>query len=153
MGIRKISRGDIGSGRLGIPALTGKLSFKFPAKIWFDPKTSIIFQKIGAQAGKLSITGLINVQTGQIHMMPECRHDSLAIAKGLKKTNIKLEDNWYGFKLVCQSSVIKVSPWSNLFGLIPAKYGSIFEGWIRELFSNKLKSGELKKVLFCKFKY
>jgi len=153
MGIRKISRREIGPGRLGIPALTGKLSFKFPAKIWFDLKTRNIFKTIGTQAGEKLFTGLINCETGQIHMMPECRHDSLAIAKGLKKTNVKLKDDWYGFKLACEDSVLKVSPWSNLFGLIPPKYASIFESWIRDLFSDKLKSRELKKVLFCKFQY
>jgi hypothetical protein len=153
MGIRKILRREIGPGRPKTPALPEKHPFTFPVKIWFDTKTRIIFQKIGSQAGKLSITGLINCKTGQIHMMPECFHDSLAVAKGLKKTDITLKDNWYGFKLACENSVLKVSPWSNLFGLIPIKYGSIFEGWIRDLFSDKLKNGELKKVLFCKFKY
>jgi len=153
MDIRKIVRGNIGPGSPGKPGLPGNPSFKFPAKIWFDPKTRIIFQKIGNQAEKLSISGLINFKTGQTHMMPECFHDSLAAAKGLKKTDITLKDNWYGFKLVSEDSVLKVSAWSNLFGLIPIKYNSIFEGWIRGLFSNKIKSGELKEISFCQFKH
>jgi hypothetical protein len=149
----RIFRKIIGYSRSSNPLSPAKHAFAFPAKISFDPNVGIIVNKIGAQTGYLSSTALINFQTGQMHLMEGGTHDELAAAKGLKKNEEALQDNWYGFRLGCENSILKVTPRSGLFGKIPIEYSSIFEGWIRDLVSDKLKSGQIKKILFYQYKY
>ena len=109
-------------------------------KINFDAITKLVFEDIGVNRDLKFVTGLINFQTGQIHLVDSCSHETLAGKKGLLKDIKTLVDGWYGFNLYCselQSGLMEVSPKSGQFGGIPIEHSPVFENHMKDLFGNK----------------
>ena len=127
--------------------ITPKEIIRAWGKVEYDALTGSIIDKIGTDGyDDKSITGLINFETGQMHLMEDCSHEQLAQQHGLQESETSLRSNWYGFNLTCLGPIsLKVSPMSGQFGGIPIKYAAIFEEFVRGLSENT------KKMIFVSF--
>ncbi len=112
-------------------------------KLQYDKLTGSIVEKIRAQSDVSIIKGLINFKTGGMHLGEVKEAEYLAKQKRLLKSEIALKEGWYPFVLDCsyvKAGVLLVSPFSDVFGGIPAEYSSIFESHIRGLFGDKVEN-------------
>jgi hypothetical protein len=135
--------------------IADRLTKKPAVKVNFDNATGAIVDKIGVDKELQYFTGLINFQTGQMHLIASSSHEKLAAKKGLLEDINTLMDGWYGFRLYCnydqpdlRSMRLQVTPESVQFGGIPIEHSSLFEKNIVGLFANRAE-----KILFNQMKY
>jgi hypothetical protein len=119
-------------------------------EITYDDLTGSIMGKIGTRNYDKNITGLLNLKTGQMHLMEERGHDHLADQAGLKADDKNLKTDWYGFNMICLGdAMLKVSPMSGQFGGIPIKLAPLFESYVKHLFGSRMRGS----VMFYQFNY
>jgi hypothetical protein len=134
--------------------LAGRTS-KIPGvKVNYDAATKLIVDGIGVNKDLQFVTGLINFQTGQMHLIDSVSHETFAAKKGLLKDINTLMDGWYGLRLFCEygsdinSMLLTIAPESTKFKGIPIEYSSAFECHMNDLFGNKAN-----KILFRQMRY
>jgi hypothetical protein len=135
--------------------LAVRASKKPDVKINFDAATRSVVDEIGVNGDLKYVTGLINLQTGQMHLKDSVAHDILAAKKGLLKDINTLIEGWHGFRIYCTyvqpdntSMLLEITPKSGKFGGVPIKDSSVFEGHMKGLFGSKADS-----ILFSQMEY
>jgi predicted AlkP superfamily pyrophosphatase or phosphodiesterase len=119
-------------------------------EITYDDLTGSIIGKIGTRNYDKSVTGFLNLKTGQMQLMEECGDDDLADLACLEADGWKLKPDWYGFSLASLGEAqIRVSPMSGQFGGIPIKLAPLFEAYVKHLFGGRMRGS----VLFYQFHY
>jgi len=113
----------------------------------FDERTRSIIDRFGSEKG-LHITGLINFGTMEMYLKEMCAHEDLAQEKQLQINKDHLKDGWYGFDLIYDASLLKLSPMSGQFGRIPIEHSFIFENYVARLYH-----GKAKEILIYQFNY
>jgi hypothetical protein len=120
-------------------------------KISYDSLTKSLVKKIWSRSNLSIVKGFINFESGKMHLGEVKEHKDLAKQKGLLKNERTLKEGWYSFVMDCnylEMGVLLVSPFSDMFGLIPSQYSSIFESHIRGLFSDKIEEISFIKMYY-----
>ena len=117
-----------------------------------DMMTKSIVEKIRSRKEYSIIKGLINFETGEMHLDnagelgASCHHKDMAKQNNLLKNENVLKDGWYGFSINCGDlsfGDLIVSPLSDHYGGIPIEYAPVFERHMDELVG---KSADRKTV-------
>jgi hypothetical protein len=138
------------NGRLDARPTNGLIGKSF-VKLNYDSMTASVIAKIGPHNDMTHFTGLINFQTGEMHLMEFGKHEKLAQEKGLFNSKYDLPDGWHGFTIYftdIKPGLLEISPCSGQFGGIPIEHAPVFEYYMNDLSHNVSKH-----VLFYQSKY
>jgi hypothetical protein len=143
-------KSPMANGRMDTKPTNG-FSSKPSAKLNYGELTEFYISKVQPKNDFSHFTGLINFQSGQMHLVALGKHEILARMNELDAGKFSLKDDWHGFTLYCTdlaSGMLEVSPRSGQFGGIPIEYAPNFENYMKELFGSVTG-----KVLFYQSKY
>ena len=104
----------------------------------YNDITASAIAKVGKLKDPTHFSGLINFDTGQMHLTESGTCERLAKNEGLDQGKINLKTGWYAFSIYYtgnKSRFVEVSPWSHQFGGIPIEYSAPFESYMKGLFS------------------
>jgi hypothetical protein len=129
----------------------GDISEQLYIKLTYNDETASAIAKVGHQLDPTHFSGLINFNTGEMHLMESGTCERLAIREGLYEDKLNLVRGWYGFTVYYtghKSKLVEVSPWSGQFGGIPIEHSSVFEGYMKKLFRSLTN-----EICFWQLKY
>ena len=121
-------------------------------KVSYDERTAAIMTKVSQPNYQHSLTGLIELETGRLHLMEEVSHERVAFRNGLQVDEISLKPGWVGFNVLFRAgNRLQISPKSGRFGPIHVEQAPLFEAYMADLFSEKAVGQ--KDILFYQYNY
>ena len=119
-------------------------------KLDFDAETARIIDQIKNSCSlnieEHACPGLVNFETGEIHLIDSCggricAHDDVAQKWGIKENNARLKDGWYAFTILQKQSDqhLAFNPKSNQYGQMPIEFAPIFENYMQQIFGDACK--------------
>jgi hypothetical protein len=125
------------------------------SKISFDVQTASIVAKACQPGYDETAPGLINMATGEMHLLENAYHEKIALNHDLIIIDIEnpkksLKPGWFGFFMFPSEGKLIISPESTQFGAMPIEYAPLFESSMKALLSER---GFRGPILFAQFNY
>jgi len=124
-------------------------------KLSYDDITASAIAKVGPKNDFSHFSGLINFNTGEMHLIELSTCERFAEKLHLDNGKDFLKDGWYPFTVYCidlGSGRLEIAPGNSQLGGIPIEYAPVFERYMKDLFQNIVKNKKTD-IIFYQMKY